>query len=785
MKDARYTVVRKGTSLVLAATLATGMVPAIALAQDAGNGAAPVAVQAENGFVPVEGKVYTVQVNWLKADSDSSSMMGAYFSTTAKAVYQNGKYAVSLIANENGKNTGVKLISGGSELPYVDNSDGTRTFTVSTLKLDALTFQVTVPGMPFSPSARAVFDASTIDEGVDIPSHEDAFTLYFKGSKYDTSRSFNDKVKVTASNGSYVVELTAKSLGEGNTLGDVTYQGKKVAKTVNEDGSATYSIPVSSITDTYDITFGYTVNIPNRGTVTNLHPFQLVVGNAAPNVSFVDRTGLTSEIVKAEAVEQGNKTDEAFAALQQAIADAYATVDAADATDASIAAGAKAIAAAVDAFSTSADKTDPGQDEQIVDKTALNAAIAAAKAIEKGNKTDEAFAVLKEAIATAEKAAANDKIPQAGVDAVTEQLKAAIETFNTSKDAETPAPTPSEEETVTTADDFKLVAGKGYALPVAFVNATTGGQSAAASFMEASATVVYADGAYSVTVTPNAQGKQFLTAMTYGGKSAVQNADGSFTVSGVSAINKDITVSVTMPAGTVDMGIRLDTSSLPAASGDPVTPDPVTPDPVTPSGNEGSGTATPEATGQKAEQGFQVGHTYQVPASWLKHNSTEESMAAKYFGDTALVRPQSDGTFKVSFSATSEGANHIISLAYNGSDLAKSGNQYTVSIPKADSDTVVPISMTIKEMEQLGGGAQVADMHLKLSQAKDLGTGQDNMVASSSKILNQTSGNAAASSSKVLSQTGDNAAGVAGAAAAVSLAAAGAAAVARRRGEQR
>ena len=90
-------------------------------------------------------------------------------------------------------------------------------------------------------------------------------------------------------------------------------------------------------------------------------------------------------------------------------------------------------------------------------------------------------------------------------------------------------------------------------------------------------------------------------------------------------------------------------------------------------------------------------------------------MAAKYFGDTALVRPQSDGTFKVSFSATSEGANHIISLAYNGSDLAKSGNQYTVSIPKADSDTVVPISMTIKEMEQLGGGAQIADMHLKLS----------------------------------------------------------------------
>ena len=687
MGKVRYTVVRKGTSLVLAATLATGMVPALALAQDAGNGAAPVAAQAENGFTPVEGTVYTVQVKWLKADSDSSSMMGAYFSTTAKAVYQNGKYAVSLTANESGKNMGVKLISGGSELPYVDNSDGTRTFTVSALKLDALTFQVTVPGMPMTPSARAVFDTSSIDEGVDIPSYEDAFTLYFKGSKYDVSRSFSDKVKVTASNGSYIIELTAKSLGEGNTLGDVTYQGKKVAKTVNEDGSATYSIPVSSITDTYDITFGYTVSIPNRGTMTNLHPFQLVVGNAAPNVSFVDRTGLTSEIVKAEAVEQGSKTDKAFSALQQAIADAYATVDAADATDASIAAGVKAITGAVKAF-------------------------------------------------------------------------------NTSKVAEAPAPTPSEDQTVTTADGFKLVAGKEYALPVSFVNATTGEQSTAANFMEATATVSYADGSYSVTVTPNAQGKQFLTAMTYGGKSAVQNADGSFTISGVPAINKDITVSVTMPGGTVDMGVRLDTTSLPTASGEPVTPQP--PANNNNGGNNGGGAAA-DPNGRQAEQGFQVGHTYQVPASWLKHNSTEESMAAKYFGDTALVRPQSDGTFKVSFSATSEGASHIISLAYNGSDLAKSGNQYTVSIPKADSDTVVPISMTIKEMEQLGGGAQIADMHLKLSQAKDLGTGQDNAVASSSKIL---------------SQTGDNVAGVAGVAA-VAAVAAGAAVVARRRMQRR
>ena len=77
--------------------------------------------------------------------------------------------------------------------------------------------------------------------------------------------------------------------------------------------------------------------------------------------------------------------------------------------------------------------------------------------------------------------------------------------------------------------------------------------------------------------------------------------------------------------------------------------------------------------------------------------------------------------------------------------------------------------MTIKEMEQLGGGAQIADMHLKLSQAKDLGTGQDSVVASSSTTM---------------AQTGDVAAGVAGAAAVAALVAGGVAVASRRRGKR-
>ena len=703
MGKARYAVVRKGTSLALAATLATGMVPAIALAQDIGSGDAPVAVQAEGQkeFDLEVGKAYSVGVTY---DADSmadmvKTMIGKYFGDKVDVIAQeNGTYNVVVSFVEYSDAIGDLTVNGTK---VSQSADKTYTFNVASLD-EPVKANIVIGGAMAGMFKDGIdytmtFDTSTLPtKDVVDASYESGYTVYFKGEKYDTSKQFQDKVKVTPKNGVYYVELTANSLGEKATLGDVTYDGKVVDKAVHEDGSVTYTLPLPSVDGTYDFTFSYTITAMNR---TNTHDFQLVL----------------------------------------------------------------------DGGTYSGGTTDPGQDEQKVDKTALNKAIVAAKAIEQGKKTDEAFNTLKEAIATAEKAAANDKIPQAGVDAVTEQLKAAVEAFNTSKDAEVPAPTPSEEETVTTADGFKLVAGKEYTLPVSFINATTGEQSTAANFMEDTATVSYVDGSYSVSVTPNAQGKQFLTAMTYAGKAAVQNADGSFTVSGVPAIDKDITVSVTMPGGTVDMGVRLDTTSLPTASGEPVTPQPPAGNNNGSNGNDGNGGTTTDPNGQQAEQGFQVGHTYQVPASWLKHNSTEESMAAKYFGDTALVRPQSDGTFKVSFSATSEGADHIISLAYNGSDLPKSGNQYTVSIPKADSDTVVPISMTIKEMEQLGGGAQIADMHLKLSQAKDLGTGQDNAVASSSKLL---------------SQTGDNVAGVAGVAA-VAAVAAGAAAVARRRMQRR
>lgn len=168
---------------------------------------------------------------------------------------------------------------------------------------------------------------------------------------------------------------------------------------------------------------------------------------------------------------------------------------------------------------------------------------------------------------------------------------------------------------------------------------------------------------------------------------------------------------------------------------------------------------------------FQVGHTYEVPMAFFKHGSvTEKSMAAQYFGDTALVRPQENGTFAVSFAATGQGLEYIKSLSYNGAKVSQNGSQFMLSIPASESDTVIPLDMSITMMEQLGiGQSQVADMRLYLSQAKDLGTGQSGMAASSSN----------------LAQTGDAATGLVTLAGGALVAGAAVAMTARRRMAQR
>lgn len=134
----------------------------------------------------------------------------------------------------------------------------------------------------------------------------------------------------------------------------------------------------------------------------------------------------------------------------------------------------------------------------------------------------------------------------------------------------------------------------------------------------------------------------------------------------------------------------------------------------------------PAATTQEA---FQVGHVYSVPIYFTKVGTVETSMAAQYFGGTAYVRPQSNGTFDVRFSTNR--ADYVESVSYNGavaSVTASSGSsrEFCIAIPRTTSDTVATLSFVITPMKELGAGSVSADMHLYLSRASDMGadTGQ-------------------------------------------------------------
>lgn len=89
---------RRGTSLVLAATLATGMVPAIAWLQDAGNGnATPVVLSGEGQQKQYDlevGKAYTVNVAYDAEGSMAAmvkQMIGKYFGNQVDIVGASGR----------------------------------------------------------------------------------------------------------------------------------------------------------------------------------------------------------------------------------------------------------------------------------------------------------------------------------------------------------------------------------------------------------------------------------------------------------------------------------------------------------------------------------------------------------------------------------------------------------------------------------------------------------------------------------------------------------------------
>lgn len=183
------------------------------------------------------------------------------------------------------------------------------------------------------------------------------------------------------------------------------------------------------------------------------------------------------------------------------------------------------------------------------------------------------------------------------------------------------------------------------------------------------------------------------------------------------------------------------------------------------------------AQSETNDEGFQVGHVYAVPIMFAKEGSSQTSMANQYFGDVALVRPQSDGTYTVSFSTNRP--DYIEGLSSSAGKVSitnesSSSRQYTMTVPATESDTVYGVTMTIVPMKELGGGPVSADMHIYYSQAVDKG-GDTGQIATSAKD------SGVSTSGSVLPNTGDELPAGAVPAAAVLAVGAGAVAVAARR----
>ena len=301
------------------------------------------------------GKTYSVPVAFKRADDPSAdSMSGGFFQPKATVVAnEGGTYTVTLTtkleAAQKGWLSDFKVGDKVAETKQVDDNNVSFTFTTDDIS-QAIGASVKVTPMGSSPSLLVVLDASKAEEvKPSTDPYEAGYKLYYKAADATSQfvgRSFESKVKVVPqADGTYVVELTAKTLGTSGQLGDVTLAGQAVKYTDHEDGSRTYELPVKDVKGTVNFTFGYTAGKYNAN-----HPFQLVLDNGEYTgiAGFVDEQVSVAEA----ALKAGeNKTDEAKEALQKAIDDAKAATD-----DATRSTALNSLVNAINTFKASADK---------------------------------------------------------------------------------------------------------------------------------------------------------------------------------------------------------------------------------------------------------------------------------------------------------------------------------------------------------------------------------------------------------------------------------------------
>lgn len=711
----RASFARSGMSIALAATLAVGSVPAIALVQANVTGDAPVALAAESGTYDLEvNKEYPVDMTW------SNNMGSQFLGDQAIVVFDGNSYSVKLALTEAGlafADSAVLTFNGVEYAP----TNGVFSFPFTTLESG---FQLTITkmgGMPVQPTVDVSLDLNSLPTG-----STDGGSGEGSGAEQPDPEPGDGLVAGTT----YAVPLDMGGSMAGSMLGSSAFV------TPHENGTYTVVITVKA-SDSYCFS-GLTVGGVEASKAYSADGESYVF--TAEGVSTIDG-----------AVTLGF-TYTPYVMWRTMNHSADATLDASSAT-----AGAEL----------------PAVQEGAV-KFDLNNVIAQAKTIAQGGKSDEAWGALQDAIATAEQAAASPTIPQVGVDGSTDALIEAIIDFNASDDVSDPGDDAEDPDVDVDADDYGMVAGKTYAADVsytgtgAFASADMSAivqQMIGRYFGNSVALERLEDGTYDV-IFSFAEYNDAVGDMTYDGEAIQQSADRTYAVN-VPSLSSPIELGIHI-GGAMNMDVTyaatIDTSTIEEAS-------------ETSDGEQDGITNPGENNNQNTTSGsneqtvrFQVGHTYQVPIAILKQNSTETSMAAQYFGSTAYVRPLDNGTMEVSFSTNR--TDYISGITYQGAAVSQSGATFTLTIPYTESDTVLPLGLTIVPMQQLGMGTVTADLHLYLTQATDLGAGE---VGSPSSVSS-------------LPKTGDGAGvvGVVGVAALATagLAAAGAAGMSRRRDQR-
>ena len=155
----------------------------------------------------------------------------------------------------------------------------------------------------------------------------------------------------------------------------------------------------------------------SEGFLMQLSELEVYGGNAVEEPA--DKTALNAAIAAAEALNENDYTDESWADLQAALAAARSAAGAEDVSQDDVDAATAAVTEAMEAL-----KRKPAA--ETADKTALNAAIAAAEALNENDYTDESWADLQAALAAARSAAGAEDVSQDDVDAATAALAEAM-----------------------------------------------------------------------------------------------------------------------------------------------------------------------------------------------------------------------------------------------------------------------------------------------------------------------------------------------------------------------